>query len=146
MGLWYAYRHTCPFTICGNISIEQPSNLFGTVLSPPPNELDHCALCFIFRPGKYEFNSVEGKPAFYNIRMKLRIYNVSAADFGTYRCLARNSQGETTGDIELYGKYFLGKIELYGNSCSHATFKNPTIFTARFNWKGELTLRPTIRH
>ena len=113
---------------------------------PLPNELDHCALCFIFRPGKYEFNSVEGKPAFYNIRMKLRIYNVSAADFGTYRCLARNSQGETTGDIELYGKYFLGKIELYGNSCSHATFKNPTIFTARFSWKGELTLRPTIRH
>ena len=36
------------FTICGNISnilsIEQPSNLFGIVLSPVPNELDHCAL------------------------------------------------------------------------------------------------------
>ena len=25
------------FTICGNISIEQPSNLFGTVLSPLMN-------------------------------------------------------------------------------------------------------------
>ena len=36
----YAYRHTkympfYSFTIFVNISIEQPSNLFGTVLSPP---------------------------------------------------------------------------------------------------------------
>lgn len=58
------------------------------------------------RAGKYEFEQVEGKPAFYNIRMKLRIYNVSVADFGTYRCLAKNSQGETTGDIELYGNFY----------------------------------------
>ena len=35
--------------------------------------------------------------------MKLKIHNVSESDFGTYRCLAKNSQGETTGDIELYG-------------------------------------------
>lgn len=61
---------------------------------------------FIFRPGKYDLEATEGKPAFYNIRMKLRIYNVSEADFGTYRCLAKNSQGETTGDIELYGNFY----------------------------------------
>ena len=58
------------------------------------------------RPGKYDTETVEGTPAFYNIRMKLRIHNVSAADFGTYRCMAKNSQGETTGDIELYGNIF----------------------------------------
>ena len=60
-------------------------------------------LTFFFRPGRYDFEQVEGKPAFYNIRMKLKIHNVSESDFGIYRCLAKNSQGETTGDIELYG-------------------------------------------
>ena len=62
---------------------------------------------FHFRPGKYDTETVEGQPAFYNIRMKLRIHNVSASDFGTYRCMAKNSQGETTGDIELYGNFLL---------------------------------------
>ena len=38
--------------------------------------------------------------------MKLRIHNVSAADFGTYRCMAKNSQGQTSGDIELYGNFY----------------------------------------
>ena len=37
--------------------------------------------------------------------MKLSIHNVSAADFGTYRGMAKNSQGQTTGDIEIYGKF-----------------------------------------
>ena len=60
----------------------------------------------LFRPGKYEMEQIEGNPAFYNIRMKLKIYNVSMADFGNYRCLAKNSQGETTGDIELYGNFY----------------------------------------
>ena len=64
------------------------------------------SMCFFCRPGKYEFETIEGTPAFYNIRMKLKIYNVSVADFGNYRCLAKNSQGETTGDIELYGNFY----------------------------------------
>merc|ERR1719367_952563 len=34
--------------------------------------------------------------------MKLRIFNVSESDFGKYQCKAKNTQGETTGDIELY--------------------------------------------
>ena len=61
---------------------------------------------FLFSPGKYDTELVEGQPAFYNIRMKLRIHNVSVADFGTYRCMAKNSQGQTTGDIELYGNFY----------------------------------------
>ena len=35
--------------------------------------------------------------------MKIRISNVSEADFGLWRCLAKNSQGETSGEIKLYG-------------------------------------------
>ena len=36
--------------------------------------------------------------------MKLKIHNITENDFGKYRCLAKNSQGETKGEIELYGK------------------------------------------
>ena len=57
----------------------------------------------IFREGRYQSETIEGKPAFYNIRMKLKIFNVSESDFGKYQCKAKNTQGETTGDIELYG-------------------------------------------
>ena len=65
---------------------------------------------------------IEGNPAFYNIRMKLKIYNVSMADFGNYRCLAKNSQGETTGDIELYGNFY-----------RHAILKAARRFTQLWN-------------
>ena len=46
----------------------------------------------------------KGRPAFYNKLMKLHIYNITHEDLGTYKCLAKNSQGETSGEIELYGK------------------------------------------
>ena len=36
--------------------------------------------------------------------MRLTIVNVSAEDFGSYRCVAKNSQGQTDGQIRLYGK------------------------------------------
>lgn len=54
------------------------------------------------KEGRYQSETIEGKPAFYNIRMKLKIFNVSESDFGKYQCKAKNTQGETTGDIELY--------------------------------------------
>ena len=55
------------------------------------------------REGKYELTQISGKPSFYNVQMKIRISNVSEADFGLWRCLAKNSQGETSGEIKLYG-------------------------------------------
>ena len=39
--------------------------------------------------------------------MKLYIFNITNEDLGTYKCLAKNSQGETSGEIELYGKFGL---------------------------------------
>lgn len=36
--------------------------------------------------------------------MKLQIRNVVSADFGSYRCVAKNSLGETDGIIKLDGK------------------------------------------
>ena len=36
--------------------------------------------------------------------MELRIRSVSREDYGGYLCVAKNSLGETTGTIKLYGK------------------------------------------
>ena len=36
--------------------------------------------------------------------MKLEILHVQQADFTTYKCVARNSLGETDGRIKVYGK------------------------------------------
>lgn len=43
----------------------------------------------------------------YKVTMKLTITNVDIADFGMYKCLAKNSLGETDGSIKLYRKYQL---------------------------------------
>lgn len=56
----------------------------------------------VSKAGKYELTQISGKPSFYNVQMKIRISNVSEDDFGLWRCLAKNSQGETSGEIKLY--------------------------------------------
>lgn len=37
--------------------------------------------------------------------MKLTIVAVDHGDFGAYKCVAKNSLGETDGSIKLYSKY-----------------------------------------
>lgn len=39
--------------------------------------------------------------------MKLKIRSVGPNDFGTYRCVAKNSLGETDGNIKLDGRWNL---------------------------------------
>ena len=58
------------------------------------------------RDGKFELTRKSGEPSFYNVVMKLTIFNISREDFGTYRCIAKNPQGETSGEISLYGLCF----------------------------------------
>ncbi|XP_048517452.1 neurotrimin isoform X3 [Dendroctonus ponderosae] len=48
---------------------------------------------------KYEPTFVDNT---YKVFMKLTIKNVSISDFGTYKCIAKNSLGETDGAIKLY--------------------------------------------
>ncbi|XP_037912590.1 lachesin isoform X2 [Hermetia illucens] len=51
------------------------------------------------RPGdKFQTTSTTNG---YSKYMKLKIHNVSASDFGSYRCVAKNSLGETDGVIKL---------------------------------------------
>lgn len=37
--------------------------------------------------------------------MKLTVRNLQSGDFGNYRCISKNSLGETEGSIRLYGKF-----------------------------------------
>lgn len=39
--------------------------------------------------------------------MKLTIKNLQYGDFGNYRCISKNSLGETEGSIRVYGKRFI---------------------------------------
>lgn len=43
----------------------------------------------------------------YKTSMKLTIRNLQTGDFGNYRCISKNSLGETEGSIRLYGTYLL---------------------------------------
>ncbi|ETN61951.1 hypothetical protein AND_006378 [Anopheles darlingi] len=49
--------------------------------------------------GKYEPVLIDNA---YKVVMKLSIKVVSQADFGAYKCIAKNSLGETDGTIKLY--------------------------------------------
>lgn len=40
----------------------------------------------------------------YRAHMKLTIRNLQYGDFGNYRCISKNSLGETEGSIRVYGK------------------------------------------
>lgn len=41
----------------------------------------------------------------YKVIMKLTINSVSQNDFGSYRCVSKNSLGDTDGSIKLYREY-----------------------------------------
>lgn len=50
--------------------------------------------------------------------MKLTIVDVEQGDFGSYKCMARNSLGETDGNIKLYREYlFIFPIFSTANNC-----------------------------
>lgn len=41
----------------------------------------------------------------YKIQMRLTISSVSPSDYGSYKCVSRNSLGDTDGSIKVYRKY-----------------------------------------
>ncbi|GLH05911.1 Uncharacterized protein GBIM_11459 [Gryllus bimaculatus] len=49
--------------------------------------------------GKYEPVLLDNA---YKVHMKLTIKSVGAHDFGSYKCVSKNSLGETDGSIKLY--------------------------------------------
>lgn len=70
---------------------------------------------FFVSGDKYEAVSVDHE---YKKYMMLKIRNVAHRDFGSYKCVAKNSLGETDGVIKLDGKsnimlFFLHFIYFY---------------------------------
>lgn len=47
---------------------------------------------------------VEAIPKGYEITMRLTVRSVRPQDFGSFRCVATNSLGETDGKIKVYSK------------------------------------------
>lgn len=57
----------------------------------------------IIAPGaKYQTSLLQTE---YRVAMRLTISHVEMGDFGAYRCVAKNSLGDTDGVIKLYRKY-----------------------------------------
>lgn len=54
-----------------------------------------------FKGDKYEAVSSDDS---YRVYMRLKIRAVGPGDYGAYKCVAKNSLGETDGTIKLYGK------------------------------------------
>ncbi|CAH2016534.1 unnamed protein product [Acanthoscelides obtectus] len=52
---------------------------------------------------KYATEMIENS---YRTHMKLTVRDLQEADFGNYRCISKNSLGETEGSIRLYGNVF----------------------------------------
>lgn len=57
--------------------------------------------------GKYEAFPMDRG---YNKFMMLKIRNITKEDFGFYKCIAKNSLGETDGIIKLDGKILFLKV------------------------------------
>uniref|UniRef100_A0A182YHD0 Ig-like domain-containing protein n=1 Tax=Anopheles stephensi TaxID=30069 RepID=A0A182YHD0_ANOST len=56
-----------------------------------------------FEPSIKEINN-------YKVVMKLTIKDINIADFGTYKCVVKNSLGETDGSIKVYRKCYRGNL------------------------------------
>ena len=59
---------------------------------------------YLFSSGGQYISNVS-EIAEYRNAMKLHIYPLTQAEFGAYRCVAKNSLGDTDGTIKLYSKF-----------------------------------------
>ena len=54
----------------------------------------------LLQTNKYSTETSENS---YRAHMKLTVHKLQGRDFGNYRCISKNSLGETEGSIRLYG-------------------------------------------
>jgi len=57
---------------------------------------------------KYELFS---SGSVYKVHMKLTIRSVAMSDYGSYKCISKNSLGETDGNIKLYREYDISIVQ-----------------------------------
>lgn len=61
-----------------------------------------CFFFFLITGEKYEASFSDNA---YKMHMKLIIRSVAMSDYGSYKCISKNSLGETDGSIKLYREY-----------------------------------------
>lgn len=66
-----------------------------------------------------KFDYVIDDAGSYKLIMRLHIRRITAADFGSYKCLAKNSLGETDGSIKLYSKNMFLPLLFLSLSLTH---------------------------
>ena len=83
--------------------------------------------------------------------MKLTIKSLSLGDFGNYRCISKNSLGETEGSIRVYGMYFVKYYEQVNKNNIPQQYKHSSIHfcstlnTFRSNQNGYLWYFYTLK-
>ncbi|KAL1462697.1 hypothetical protein WDU94_014511 [Cyamophila willieti] len=63
----------------------------------------------ILESKKYHLNDTDNS---YRAHMKMTVRNLESKDFGSYKCISKNSLGETEGSIRLYGEYLYASFTL----------------------------------
>ena len=80
---------------------------------------------------KYVTSTTENS---YRTHMKLTIRHLRDKDFGNYRCIAKNSLGETEGSIRLYGEcmttafIFFMRINVVCNASMQMAYNYLTLY------------------
>ncbi|KAJ9579031.1 hypothetical protein L9F63_024862, partial [Diploptera punctata] len=78
----------------------------------------------IAQGGKYEPVLLDNA---YKVHMKLTIKSVSLTDFGSYKCVSKNSLGDTDGSIKLY--------------IIHIRFRSKSTMLGRVIWEATVNMR-----
>ncbi|KAK6629799.1 hypothetical protein RUM43_003619 [Polyplax serrata] len=76
-----------------------PFMFFAVPPQRAPNSSSPTDCLVLCLDGKYEPVLIDNA---YKVHMKLTIKSVTTSDYGSYKCISRNSLGETDGEIKLY--------------------------------------------
>lgn len=105
----------------------------------------------MWKGDKYEAVSSDDS---YRVYMRLKIRTVGPADYGAYKCVAKNSLGETDGTIKLYGKFrwkvlstqLIIKQEIFSTGSTGKQLEIPNPHTTHSTSTVRQTTEPAIRH
>lgn len=101
-----SFRHS----VCRHRKCHHQNGLFASVASRPHLATFQIFICpYFFLAGEMiiagdRYALTEKENNMYAIEMILHIRRLQSTDFGGYKCISKNSIGDTEGTIRLYGK------------------------------------------